>query len=31
MLSHNILKIDPAGIKYVTVEMTVVGGTIVYQ
>ncbi len=31
MLSDNILEIDPAGIKDVTVEMTVVGGSIVYQ
>ncbi len=31
MLSDNILEIAPAGIKDVTVEMTVVGGTIVYQ
>jgi len=31
MLSDNILKIDPDGIKDVAVEMTMVDGTIVYQ
>jgi len=31
MLSDNILEIDPVGIKDVTVEMTVVGGKVVYS
>ena len=31
MLSDNILEIDPVGIKYVTVEMTVVNGRVVYM
>jgi len=31
MLSDNILEIDPAGMKDVTVEMTVVGGRVVYS